>query len=158
MGAKFKAPLDSRCFADMEEQHFPLPLPPCVCLSFASFSFNSLPSSICPPLPPTYIHPPILCEDPSLNLAPPPQLFLCLLTPCLLLLFLFQNLIPRYIWFFAALLFSRSPSLYLNPAFITYASLSNLTDIDQCAAAGMPSWCKFVQRAPSNPGSKQSLE
>lgn len=30
MGAKFKATLDSCCFAEMEEQHFPLPLPPCL--------------------------------------------------------------------------------------------------------------------------------
>lgn len=40
MGAKFKALLDSRCFAEMEEQHFRLPLPPCVCLSFALLFFH----------------------------------------------------------------------------------------------------------------------
>lgn len=46
MGAKFKAPLDSRCLAEMEEQHFRLPLPPRVCLSFALLSFNiSFPAS-----------------------------------------------------------------------------------------------------------------
>lgn len=161
MGAKFKAPLDSRCFAEMEEQHFRLPLPPCVCLSFALLSF---PASISLSLLPSIFHPPFLWEEPPLYVAPTPSLqlfFLCyflLLLPCLFLLFFCQYLILRYIRFSAALLFSRPPSLYLNPAFIIYASLSNLTDIDQYAAAGMLSWCKFVQRAPSNPGSKQSLE
>lgn len=40
MGAKFKAPLDSCCFA--EEQHFRLPLPSYVCLSFLLLSFHPL--------------------------------------------------------------------------------------------------------------------
>lgn len=40
MGAKFKAALDSCCFAEMQEQHFALPLPPSVCLSFALLAFN----------------------------------------------------------------------------------------------------------------------
>ena len=65
MGAKFKAPLDSRCFADMEEVHFLLPLPPCVCLSFALLSFNSSPPSIAHSLLPSIIsHPRFLWEDP----------------------------------------------------------------------------------------------
>lgn len=46
---------------------------------------------------------------------------------------------------------THHPPLYLNPAFITCASLSNLTDIDQRGAAGMLSWCKFVLKSPINP-------
>lgn len=143
MGAKFKAPLDSRCFAEMEEQHFRLPLPPYVCLCFALLSF---PASFIPSLLYVFIplsSPLTLSRLNSFSSTSSPPL------PRLLLLFHFQYLIRGYIRSSAASLFSRSPSLYLNPAFITYASLSNLTDIDQCAAAGLLSWCKFVQRAPS---------
>lgn len=147
MGAKFKAPLDSRCFAEMEEQHFRLPLPPYVCLSFALLSFLSFSASTSLSLPPCFVfHPPFI---PSLYLASSPLLFFSPPPPshCLLLFLL-------SIFNSAVRLVLRRPSfvlsplsLYLNLAFITYASLSNLTDIDQRAAVGMLSWCKFVHRA-----------
>lgn len=153
MGAKFKAPPDSHCFADMEEQHFRLPLPPCVCLSFALLSFNSFPSLVSLSLPPLLcFSSPLFFENIPHFIQRPPHLvncslFVCplLLLPCLVRSFLFNC---WYIWFSAAPLFLRSPSLYLNPALITYASLSNLTDSDQCAAAGMLSLCKELPLTP----------
>lgn len=125
MGAKFKAPLDSCCFADMEEQHFCLPLPPCVCLSSALLSFNSPASSIPLSLPPAFIfHPPFFLRRPLTSYSVDPlssaSFFAWLfrrLLPCLLLLFLFQYLILRYICFSAALLFCRSPFFVSQSSF-----------------------------------------
>lgn len=151
MGAKFKAPLDSCCSA--EEQHFRLPLPSYVCLSFLLLSFH--------PLVPHFDVPFIA----SLFLFSAPALFFFFHQTPLTLFSIHSPFSTAFfgavslsylifnIWFcgtFGSLLtplFSSSPSLYFNPAFITYASLSNLTDIDQDAAAGMLSWCKFVQWA-----------
>lgn len=146
MGAKFKAPRDSRCVAEMEEQHFGLHLPPCVVYpllcSISTLSFF-LPSLYhC--LHPDFFNPPFLWEDPSLSLAFPSTLVpLVALSPALIL---FQYLILLYIRFSPALLFSRSPSFYRISSFIPHASLSKLTDIDPNAAEVMPSWCKFVQK------------
>lgn len=98
MGAKFKAPLDSRCFADMEEQHFCLPLPPCVYLSSALLSFNSLASSISLSLPPAFYFSSALLSQKTSDFIYRRPLLLSFffgrlfrqLLPCLLLLFLFS--------------------------------------------------------------------
>lgn len=151
MGAKFKAPLDSCCLA--EEQHFRLPLPSYVCLSFLLHSFHPL----VPHSDVSFIVSLFHFSAPAFffSFLRPPSLYLASTPlfphPFFGAVYVFYLIFS--IWFcgtFGSLLtplFSSSPLLYLNPAFITYASLSNLTDIDQDAAAGMLSWCKFVQRA-----------
>lgn len=162
MGAKFKAPLDSRCFAEMEEQLFRLPLPPCVCLSFALLSFNLL--FPCFTLffhcfPPFILHPPLLWAKASalsFQLSSPLTSFSPVLALSLpLIAFSIFDLVVRAALRSPLVLLSHPsthhPPLYLNPAFITCASLSNLTDIDQRGAAGMLSWCKFVLKSPINP-------
>ena len=115
MGAKFKAPLDSRCFAEMEEQHFRLPLPPYVCLSFALLSFLSFSASTSLSLPPCFVfHPPFI---PSLYLAsspllPPP-------THCLLLFLLsiFNSAVRSVL---------RRPSFVPPPPFVSQSGFHHV--------------------------------
>lgn len=163
MGGKFKAPAGSRCFA--EEQHFRLPLPSHVCLFIPSPppSKNSPPSS-CFFLRSSLSSLPLLYFS-SPSFFPPLTLFTPRSSsPFPLLFSIFHSVGPPDSpqTLHPALSVSASRSSF----FITRASLSDLTDIDQDAAAGMLSCCKFVQRGRvekerkknNPPTSKQGLE
>lgn len=84
MGAKFKAPTDSCCSA--EEQHFRLPLPSYVCLSFLLLSFHPLVPHFDVPFIASLFH--FLAPASFFSFIRPPSLYLA--SPALILFSIFD--------------------------------------------------------------------